>query len=430
MARKNKKRTTSSQVDRAPIVNIRQRDEKLAQDLQNLNQKDAIKYSNHLMHLVSGDPEFIDLIFNIPELIHYLKKYEMEKKPGLIKSKLFKAGFAKAGAEYLLPLVVDGPYITKAKGAVMRKFNANPTHEDKMALAIARASLEMHGKVVQGKRIPIQEVPLFHIALSASLEIIQKISKGDKKNKDETDRVFVAGGEIQAIFPRWQTDQKIYHKNLENEVRNALDESFHLEIFSPAITAGLEKLIYTEIQKGEMDTASLAAYIDSKKMKSEMLSRLSPLARQAMVQDLVERRNVISKCLEKNLHDNFSEKIYTFFAYLFFIASPDVELLLPIYINQALLNLKQKNFNEPKSNYFLDQARSAKGKETELMNLMAAFSLGETNGEHIFKIAQLLRDLELNPEARNLYRRFLDKPESEKDEAYKKIKREWEKNYT
>lgn len=430
MGRKNKKRTaTQSAIERSPIVNIKQRDQKLVDDLQKMNQRDAIKHSDHLMKLIAGEPEFQDLIFNIPLLMHLLKKYELEKKPGGLKGKLFKQMFAKTGTKYLLPQVVDSHYVHRAKNIVSKKFSSNPNHEDRMALAIARASLEMHGKVFKGSRVSLFEIPLFQITLSISLEVIEKISKGEKGSKGNKYGESLDYERAKSLFPRWEGDITIYQKKLEDELTRLVDESASMEIFDEAVTINLQKTVVSEITRGSINKEMMEKYSESRKFKGEILDALRPEARKTILDDLVKRRNLINLSLEKALVKEFSEKVFNVFAYLRFILNPNIEMLLPIYINQAIFALRAKSFEPGNSGYYSERASRSPSRESELLNLEASYRLGRSDGETIYKMGQLFKEFSLVDELKNTYQKFINEPGSGDDKFFKKIQKDMEKTF-
>lgn len=423
MARKSKKkRSNTPQASRAPIVSIKQKDEQLMQDLQGMKQKDAIKYGTHLMKMVSGNPDYEGLIFNIPRLLFLLKKYELEKKPSGLKSKIFKQSLAKEGSAYVLPQIVDGSYVARSKQLIESRFNSSEDHADKMALAIAKASLEMHGKVVQGVKVPMSEVPLFHIALSASMEIIQKVTKKEKVDKN--------GSQLDAdiatdVFPRWKEDFIEFESKLKNELRT---ESLNAqkEIFLPAeSTLILRRHLHQALENGQLQLDKLISKSGTEvKIKPGAATILKELAEKNLTNEILLQRRAISSLLESALKDNYTEIAYLFYAYFSFFQDVNPELLLPIYINQTLLHYASEDYSSASAEEILKKASKVGSKESELLYLNAAYRLENKQGEILLKISSLCKNLAYFAEQRILIEDYLQNDANKDDANYNKVAKE------
>ncbi len=424
MTRKTKRKKTETPVNRAPLVTIKQRNDDLLHDLQNMKEKDAVKYGTHLMKMVSGNSEYEGLIFNIAQLLFVIKKYELEKKPGGLMSKIFKQTLAKEGSAYILPQVVDGPYVTRAKAVIDQKFSASDIHEDKMALAIAKASLEMHGKVVQGVKISLAEVPLFHIVLGASMEIIQKITKKDKIDKKgaQLDKESAI-----AEFPRWNTDFLEFEKKIVNQLRSHISESSTQLILPDGLTTRLQARISQRLQEGSLREEMLVAATKEHpqgKVKSSAISALKDDAALFLDADLLQYRGALAQYWERSLKDQFQEFTYLPYAYLTFFIQVNKELLLPFFIQQAVLHSFARKFQTPDAQQLMREGSMKKNKDEELFCLLGARAAGQHDGELVLQIIVLLKGLEMGGEAQLLAQEFLQQPDAEQDKNHKKISKE------
>lgn len=428
MAKRKQKRksTSASQVSRSPMVNIKQRDDDLASDLQNMKQKDAVKYSSHLMKMVGENPDYNDLLFNIPHLMYVLKKYELDQKPGAIKKKLMKQSIAKDSSAYVLPEIVTPAYSARARNLVNKKFQEDLDKDDKMALAIAKASLEMQGKVVQGNKVSISDIPLYQISLSASMDVIKKITKA---GKDEKNLNLSDAAQATELFPRWQQDVQEFSELLEKSTRSAANDAKNSLFLPEPATALLQQHIVAEFPQQDENSQELREFEQKRRLKSSLFTRLKELGQKSIYQELIQGKEALARSLEKSLADNFSDIGYQAFAYLFFLDEPAEETLMPIYIYQGLLHLTQNNFQAPQASDYLTQAKKASTKEEELLSLLAAYNLGERGSEQVQQIASLYKDLDLDYKVREIYENFLEQDGAKKDKAYKKIQKEYQKNF-
>ncbi len=455
MGRKTKRKKTNQSISRAPIVSIKQRDEQLANDLKNMKQKDAVKYSMRLVKLISDDPNYQDLIFNLPLLGHWAKRYKLEKKSHGLKQKIFKQKMAQDSAQFIVPKLVNARYVANARNVIEKQLNSDPTYEDKMALMIAKASLEMHGKVVKDIKIGIAEVPLFQIAFAASNEFAKKLAKNynsttdDKQEKkDQIDKnnlndeitneddsfPDIENEKGSQLFPRWEQDMEEYHETLARELRQISNDAKNSLFLPEQATVLLQKEILNNINQGHIDRTELENFAQKKRLSSETQAKIFAIAEKTIQKDIYDFQEILILNIEKSLKDNFHELAYLVFSYLPYwhrkTAEPGVESsshLINIYAYQAFLQMLTNDNKIKSAQDWQDMTQRAKSKEEQLLCLCAAYKLGDMAGKTVYQMGNLYKSLNIRHGNKKLYQAFLANENAAKDKFFKKISKDFNK---